>query len=93
MSSTDEMLKLWFEETVIPHLKQPEHKINPTAEMFVYNFRDYFSVRLRDVLPPHPISENLEELRNRKEITEEAEDTGTFFPGVKRSVDEGPHRF
>lgn len=59
---TDEMLKLWFEETVIPHLQWTEHKIQPTAEMFASSFRDYFSVRLRDVLPPHPISEKLREL-------------------------------
>lgn len=56
------MLKLWFDENVIPYLSTPVAEVIDFVELF----RDYFSVRLRDVLPPHPISEKLQLLRDVK---------------------------
>lgn len=62
MSKKNDMLTLWFEENVIPNIGRVGTQI--PAEAFVDSFRDYFSVTLRDELPPHPISEKLERLRD-----------------------------
>lgn len=89
MSHTDEMLKLWFEENVMPKDQSGNY-----AEDLVASFRDYFSVRLRDVLPPHPISKNLELLRNeenRTVLVPEDQTEDVPWRHIEGAVQEKPH--